>query len=176
VSQLTGVKELDTMLNELPRKVARRVLIQAIGSGMTVLKRTIKNQIPGNMKGVRQAIGSKFSRAQRLKRNQVRGKVGAAVGVKKSRQGTLQQQHRQQRGDRPGVGIGARNVHWWLLGTESRKQKKTGRNTGSMPAASPNPIRAGLAASDQAVLAKMKQRIRIGVDREAAKLRIKVGT
>jgi len=153
---LTGDKALNRKFKRLADKAAKKVSAQGIRAGMRAIVKGIKSEIPPHMKEARKAIGSRFKRS---KKGVITAKVGGGVGKKKEKIG--------ERDDKPGVGIGTANIHWLLLGTGERTQKKSGRSTGVMPAV--GAIQRGFAKSESAAHNKIKEAIRKGIAREAAK-------
>lgn len=166
---ITGDKELDLMFRRLAEKAAKNVAFAGIRAGMRVIVKGIKSEIPPHMKEAKKAIGSRFKRNTGKKDGVVQAKVGAAVGKKKSVQAAAAKKAKAThgKGKKPGVGITSRNIHWLLLGTGDRTQKTTGRRTGIMPGMSA--VRLGFNKSEAAAIQKIKEVMRKGIAREAAK-------
>ena len=158
---LTGDKRLDRKLKELSEKTARKVSAAGIRAALRVIANGIKSEIPPHMKDARKAIGMRFKRNTRKGDGIVTAKVGGGVGKKTKKKTT------SKRSKRRGVGISSANIHWLLMGTGERTQKTTGRSTGVMPAVGAVPR--GFAKSKAAAFQKIKENIRKGIAREAAK-------
>lgn len=166
---ITGDKKLDAKLKLLGDKTARKVSAAGIRSGMRIIVKGIKSEIPGHMKEARKAIGSRFKRNTRKGDGIVMAKIGAAVGMKKAKQKAAGARVKAThgKGKKPGVGISANNIHWLLAGTGPRTQKTTGRYTGIMPAMGAVPR--GFAKTKSAATQKIIESLRKGIAREAAK-------
>lgn len=152
---LTGDKALDRAFKRLGDKVAKKVAAQGIRAGLRIIAKGIKSEIPGHMKEARKAIGTRF---KRKKTGETKAIVGGGVGKKKA--GST------ERGGKPGVGIARENIHWLLLGTNNRS-KESGAFTGSTAPLSA--VKLGFSKSEAATLQKIKDTIRKGIAREAAK-------
>lgn len=154
---VTGVRSLDRKLKRLARKSANKAARSGLGKGARLGAKLVKKEIPSKQKGIRKAIGSSVKKA----------KGGANKGITQAKFGTAGKrkasataaENRDKR--RPGVGISSQNVHWWITGTAKRTQKKTGRNTGKMPAhpVVKDAMKGGLSQVKKAVIAGTKAAI-----------------
>jgi len=120
-------KNIRTLQEALPKKIARKALAEVGKFGV----KKIKGQVPGRYRGVRKAIKWRQKKL-RYNKGQPSVKIGAGVGkAKATGEATTQKNNRQ---GRPGVGFDARNIHWWFLGTKQRttgtKRKRVGGKRG----------------------------------------------
>ena len=168
-SILTGDKKLDRKLKRLSERSARKVSAAGIRAGLRVIVKGIKSEIPGHMKESRKGIGSRFKRNTRKGDGLIMAKAGAKVGINKARQEAAAKkvEATHGKGKKPGVGISSQNIGWLLKGTGARRHDKTGKSTGAMPAL--GAVRRGFAKSKASAFQKIKQNIRKGIQREAAK-------
>lgn len=153
---VTGDVALDALLRELSGKIADKAIVSGLRAGLTHVTKAIRSEIP--QASVRKAIGSKL---KRYRSGTVVAKVGAGVGPRTRRA-------LGPRGQRPGVGISGRNIHWYILGTKQRTQKKTGRKTGQMPANAA--VRRGWAKSESTCMQAIQTKTSAVLQKEMAKL------
>lgn len=178
---VTGDKELDKKLAELIEGAEKKIMRPAVAGGLRVAAKAMKAAVPSNMKDAKKAIGSRFNKSKRT--GEVMAKAGAAVGMKAAKIAKQAEKQGKQRGGRPGVGIGARNIMWFILGTKPRstgstrvRSDKTGKtrkltgkpvhSTGTMPAQM-NPIQEGFQRSEGAVMQKIIDLAKAGLERLA---------
>lgn len=178
---LTGERKINSNLVRLSEKSARKVTAAAMRSGMRVIVKGIKAEIPSHMKSARKAVTSRFAKA----------KGGANKGILQAKVGNVGPQLKKGKGrklvgvasgkrGKPGVGISRRNLHWLLLGTKERFKKikaivtatgktpaRRGASTGIMPQI--RAVRRGYAKTQDAAAKKMIDNISKGIAREAAK-------
>jgi hypothetical protein len=117
-------KNIRTLQEALPKKIARKALAEVGKFGV----KKIKGQVPGRYRGVRKAIKWRQKKL-RYNKGQPSIKIGAGVGkAKVPGEATTQKNNRE---GRAGVGFGPQNIHWWFLGTKKRftgsKRKRAGR-------------------------------------------------
>lgn len=163
---LTGDKELERTLKRLEDKVADRVAKSALGSGLTVMAKAIKQSAPvGNTGALKASVGKRNLRNRR--KNIHEAKVGINVGKvskKQKAEGTARAPH----------------SHLVGLGTGPRTRKALGgkfafiRNptaqqlsAGSMPK---NPfVKEAVRSAMGSVSVKMKSQAAKTLSREAAR-------
>jgi len=150
---LTGDKELDARLNKIKLRAANKIVRPAMLRGMRLILKSIKSRVPTNLKGAKRAMGMSL----KVKGDAAVAKIGAGVG-KRKKKSTAKEGPVRAKGS--GVGIGARNIHWFILGTGPRTQKKTGQDTGSMPAQIPDAVKGGFSSSGASALAAMREEIK----------------
>lgn len=153
---VTGDAALDALLREMAGKVADKAIMSGLRAGLSHVTKAIRGEIP--QPSVRKAIGNKL---KKYRSGTVVAKVGAGVGPRTRKE-------LGPRGKRPGVGISGRNVHWYILGTKQRTQKKTGRRTGQMPAN--GAVRRGWAKSESTCMAAIQSKTSAVLTKEMAKL------
>lgn len=181
------VKALRYGLLQFRQSTQTKILRGAVSKAMRIIVKSIKGKIPPNFKDAKKAIGGRI-----LKRvagsKDVKAKFGAAVGKKQAKAKLAAQDRKHSRAGRPGVGIGPENIHWFILGTAKRKReyiRVTGRrtfrqntaegfSTGSMPPQFGDAVTQGVLSSLAASHRAMVDAVRVGIDREAKKLRDKV--
>lgn len=166
---LTGVPELEATLKGLADKAADRVARSAIGGGLTVAAKRIRQAAPkGKTGALKKSIRSRFER--RKGNRPPTAKVGVNVGKqKKTAEGMVKQ-------------IRAPHAHLVALGTRPRKRKQLGGkfatitqpteqqlSTGTMPA---NPfVKKAFEAARPETMKRMAERAAKALEREAAKAR-----
>lgn len=154
---LTGDKEIDRKLKFLERRAANRAARAGLAAGGRVLVKAIKQEVPSHLRTVKKAFGSRVKKDKRAGVTQA--KAGAAVGKRPRGKPA-------KRSSAAGVGISRRNIHWWILGTGPRTQKKTGRATGRMPQ---HPVvKTALAKTRPDVVRKIAETVNIQLLRLAA--------
>jgi HK97 gp10 family phage protein len=166
---ITGVPELEAVLSKLADKAADRVARSAIGGGLTVAAKRIRQAAPKGKTGAfKKSIRSRFNRKQGSR--PVSAKVGINVGKqKKTAEGLVKR-------------IKDPLAHLVALGTKRRKRKKLGGkfafikqpssqqlSTGTMPE---NPfLRKAFEAARPETMQRMRDRAAKALEREAAKAR-----
>lgn len=130
--QVLGWKQLDRKLDRLKRSSSRTALRAGINAGMVPIARALRTAVnatsasPQLKRAARKAIGKRFAKAKRgMARGQYQAKVGFGVGKMTKRAREKAEAHAGR-----GVGITKDNIHWFVLGTDEREQKTTGRATG----------------------------------------------
>ncbi len=118
---LTGVKQLDRHLKNLERKTGNRIARGALSKGAQIGSKAVKKEIPSRQKSARKAIG------WTVKKNKQKV-TEAKFGTVGKRSASLKRGKKHS----GGVGISKRNIHWLILGTGERTQKKTGKSVGKM--------------------------------------------
>lgn len=154
---LTGLKEIDRKIKELKQGAANRVARAGLVKGMRVLVKVTK-AVAGNQKTVKAAIGG---RVKQERSGVTKVKVGAGVGKKPKKE-------KKNRSKSKGTGISTNNVHWYVLGTKKRRQEKTGRETGAMPAH--DLVKRGFSAAESRVKEAVKEGAEAQLEKELAKL------
>jgi hypothetical protein len=151
---LTGDIALDAVLAEIDAKIADKAVMAGIRSGMSVIGKAIRSEIP--IVHLRKTIGQKL---KRLRNGKIIAKVGAGVGKK----GDFRDMLGARKTNGKGVGISNRNIHWYLAGTKKRTTRR-GANRGQMPKAPAVPK--GYASSASAAMSAIRNRITIVLNRE----------
>lgn len=116
--KISGLQGLKRTLNDLGHETGPKAAIAATRAATRAVLKGIKSEVPVKL---RQAFGSKV---KKFRSGFVTAKAGAGVGKRKAA---------KSRNGKSGVGISKNNIHWWVLGTGVRKNKK-GNNRGRMPA------------------------------------------
>lgn len=153
---MTGIKECDALLKAVGTKIGNRAARVVLNKAVRMAAKKIKAQTP--VRSVKRSIGGKV----KTKRGKVEAKAGAAVGIKKSAGAP-------KGGTHGGVGIAPANVHWYILGTVTRRTKK-GASRGQMP---PHDIvKQGVSGSQLVSFVKreLPPEIEKQVDKEAKRL------
>lgn len=137
---ITGVEDLDKKLEALKAGAANKIARPALTKAARFLLKKVKTSVPPQYKDAKKALGMAVNAKGGKSRNEQQAKVGAGVGIKAAKLAKLSGQQKEKRGgsESRGVGIGAANLHWFILGTGSRKHD-SGKSTGQMP-----PVMAGL--------------------------------
>lgn len=106
--QLTGIKELDKKLKKLIDRDAKRIMRNAIRSGLRVGAKQLKDDVPvGKTKKLKKAVGHSLKRDKKLKATV--GKWGINVGAKKgkaARHGPSLMTGTKERFHKDGKGVG----------------------------------------------------------------------
>jgi len=123
-AEIEGMDAIMRKIKVLRESAGKRALQRGLSNGAKEAAKLVKRQVPSRYKDVRKAIGWRA-----LKRSRNKGEPGAKVGAAVGRRRATTQRDRT---GRRGVGISHRNIHWWFLGTKSRRTKN-GRLTGRMP-------------------------------------------
>lgn len=153
VFTLTGDDELIKTLNLMRDSIARKVIKKGLGKAMRIMAKSMKAQVPTNLKAMKLSIGSRLGA---VKKEQFTAKAGAAVG--KASKAEIKNRSKD-RGKKRGVGISGRNVHWFILGTGQRTVEKTGKSTGAMPAIAENVIKQGFTSAASQAADAIRQEI-----------------
>jgi len=130
---VSGVKELEAMLNMLHKSSAYRAIKAGSAKSMQVAAKAIKNAVPSQYKEARKGIRWRAGKGTRgFMKNVFRARAGVAVGIKRAKLKALGQQQKlkREKSARPGVGIGPSNIQWMIMGTKNRVTR-SGRRTGS---------------------------------------------
>lgn len=169
---LTGDKEIDARLAQIgsigtANRIARSGLLKAVRIGA----KGMKAEVPSTAKSVKTALKGY------VKKNKRKGVVEAKVGAVGKQTGKP-----KDRSGKEGVGIGSPNVHWFVLGTQERRPKKskvmktaTGRFMGKEVAPMPaHPVvKEGWAKSEAKARAALKQGCKDQLAREVVKAKAK---
>ena len=166
---VTGIPELEATLSKLADKSADRVARSAIGGGLTIAAKRIRQAAPkGKTGALKKSIRSRFIKQSGSR--PTTAKVGVNVGKqKKTAEGLVKR-------------IKAPHAHLVALGTKRRKRKKLGGkfafikqpssqqlSTGTMPE---NPfLRKAFEAARPETMQRMRDRAAKALEREAAKAR-----
>jgi len=166
---ITGVPELEAVLSKLADKAADRVARSALGGGLTVATKRIRQAAPkGKTGALKKSIRSRFNRA---KGNQPpSAKVGINVGKQKKTAAGFKKR------------IRAPHAHLVALGTKQRKRKALGGrfayitkptsrqlSTGTMPS---NPfLKKAFEAARPETMKRIRERAARALKREAEKAR-----
>ena len=118
---LTGITELDKELDKLDRKTRNKVARSSLRKGASIGAKAVKKEIPSTQKSARKAIGHSVKKDKN-------GITPAKFGTAGKRAASI----KRKKNHSGGVGISKYNIHWLLMGTAERKQKKTGKSTGKM--------------------------------------------
>ena len=156
---ITGDKALDRKLRAMGAKVEKRVVRSAMSKALTVLKKAIQSEVPiGPTKNLKRAIGKRLEQIEGL--GITDGKAGVNVGKRTPA--------RIRASAKLGLGVGgAPHGHLVGLGTKPRFHKKSGKFVGWMP--SNNFVQRGVDKGMAAYLLKLRQAVKKGIEREAAK-------
>ena len=180
-ASVTGDKQFDRRLRQLPEKVQKKLAKASLTAGLRVLVKAIKAEIPSTWKEGRKAIGQRVTRGKAGASKGIHfSKAGVGVGLRKSKKAAVARKKGK------GVGIGATNFHWFILGTEDRwtGSKRVGahrkgrinpRTLTGNPVAfrgrmrANNLVKRGAAKAGTSSIAKVKQSLSEGINREWAK-------
>jgi len=172
---ITGDKELDKTLSRLTGAVQKRVVYAGLRKAGPIMSKAIKQRVPSRYKMARAAIGWRFDTARKSKKGIAGARAGAGVGKKtKARERHMEKAEARAGSSRPGVGISRQNIHWFLLGSDTRRQYTTGRRTGRMPDKK-SLVQSAYASVKTQVVSAMKTRILQGIEKEKQKAAAKVG-
>jgi hypothetical protein len=117
--EIENDKELMRKLDGLEKKIANKIAKKAVLTGVKMIAKAIKREIPSTQKSARKAIGYRAIRATKGKgKGFLYAKAGGAVGFTKSKM--AKQGQKTRKSGRKGVGISASNIHWILNGTKDR--------------------------------------------------------
>ena len=175
---LKGLDRLQRTLTAIGDKASRKAAKAGVNAGLTPLVRAMRSAVnatgasPELKRAARQSLGK---RVMKKEGRELSGKAGFGVGkpTKAKKTKAHERSVYGQGGAKlvRGVGISAANIHWPVLGTKERRQKKTGHRTGAMPVLLPDVIRSAVATSGSAVLEAARAKITKVLAAEAAKLR-----
>lgn len=171
---LTGDKEIDKALGEIAKvgtanRIARAGLMKAIRVGV----KAMKSEVPSSAKSVKAALKGY------VKKNKRKGVVEAKMGGVGKQTGKP-----KDRSGKDGVGIGSPNVHWYVLGTDRRRPKKTkvmktatgqfmGKEVAEMPE---HPVvKEGWNKSKSQAMSVLRDGVRTQLEREVVKAKAKAG-
>ena len=154
----TGLDEIDRRLKELPLAPANRVARKGLSVAVRLLARRMRALVLSGGADVKKALKGYVKKNPKSKL--IQAKAGG-VGKQSGKQADAASGKR-------GVGIGSRNIHWWLMGTKDRKQKKTNRPTGKMPAQ--DVVKTAAASGMNEALEAMAEKCREALAIEVAKL------
>lgn len=155
---IDGLPQAQRKLSHLAESASRKALTAGIRAGMTPLGKAMRAAInaadasPELKRAARKSIGQRFARPRGGARDERAARVGFAVGKKR---GTLLTAHKSR-----GVGLGVANIHWFVLGTDERKQKsghETGRIRDVFGDATSQAVASSAAASIDAARRKISQ-------------------
>jgi hypothetical protein len=183
MSAVSGIAELENVFKVLRKGVANRIARPGLAKAGRLAVKKIKAEIPSRFKGARKGIKSRSIKTKR--NNGVAGvKIGVHVGQKNQNRGDAA----SNRKGKKGVGISMRNAHWIFAGTDSRwtgtkrvgghkrgrKNKRiyTGgvvRFTGRMKPQM-HGVTSIVARSKSEMVALIREGIKTGIDKEAARL------
>lgn len=155
---ITGDKKMDRKLKNLATSGQKRISRAALGKGLTVLGRGIRNAIDPKQKSAKKTVGSKNKKNKKTGLHDA--KVGLGVGKRTK--------SKKQRGTKKGVGISKENIHWLTLGTGHRATKK-GKSTGRMPPVGIRWVKQGVKHAEPEAVRVMQQTARAKLIQEAAK-------
>lgn len=162
---LLGSKALDRKLAMLGRSSAKKAITAGIRAGMTPVAKAMRAAINAAdastalKRKARAQIGKRFAKAKGGPlRGQQAAKVGFSVGKKA-----------EARSSGRGVGVGKENIHWFVLGTDERYHKETGRWVGRIPAIFEGVTGAAIVGGADAALAAARKKIAEVIKREALK-------
>lgn len=161
--KVTGDKKLDRALSRLV-KGQKTIMRAGVNAGMKTIEKEIKAQVPRSIKS---AISARFKKNKTT--HQMDAKVGGGVGKQQTKTSQSRKVKRKQRG-KSGDGIAKENVHWWLMGT-TRRRNKRGANRGSMPAVGFGVIRKGYARAGPRIIPEMRRKMWMELKKQVAKNR-----
>lgn len=125
--EITGLKEVESVLKRLPAQISQKVRVKALKSGANIIAREIRSRAPGGI--------NKIVRVRKTnKRQKGIGFGEVIIGFEWPK---------------------SKLVHLFEFGTAPRRQKTTGRFTGQMPA-KPF-IRPAIDATGEQAIKKMGQ-------------------
>jgi hypothetical protein len=129
---LKGMDDLVRNLTNIKNVVGKKAAKAGIQAGMTVLMKGIRNGAGSSRASedvkaaARKTVGKKLKKIQ----SDYIGKIGFGIGAGGKKAAVTKAMARH--GEKGGVGLSGRNIHWFALGTKTRKQATTGRATGSV--------------------------------------------
>lgn len=156
---ITGDRELIRNLEAVRDSMQRSVLKRGLSKAVRILTKSMRAQVPADLKSMKQAIGGRLIAQTKL--DQFAAKAGAGVAKKTEaakKRATAKAEKRKQ-SEKRGAGISAQNVHWFILGTKKRTVKKTGKNVGLMPPLASYVIKNGFAGGASNAAAVIRSEI-----------------
>lgn len=185
--EVHGIAEMMLLMTGLSDSVQRTVVRSALSAGLQEAKRSIKAQVPGKYKMIRQSVGATIRTVRGTKGKVVVGKAGLGTGLPSAKRSQLIRQSKSEhgRGKKPGKGISPQNVHWWVLGTKRRFHESRSKlnvrtdtatylhATGAMPMAPSMPVRVGMILGQAAIQSAISERFHNRFYLEWRKHRIK---
>lgn len=144
---ITGLKKLDIAFASLLAQGAPKAAIAGTRASLVVVGKAMRAAVNGSSvpepgatrlkSEARRSIGNvvrKGGTSKIGKTTQPIAKVGFGVGKRAKARAKLIAKAQAAHGDRKGRGVGAsvQDIHWFVLGTEERRQTTTGRSTGKM--------------------------------------------
>lgn len=180
-----GLDALQRKLMNLEDKGAQKAIRAGIRAGLSPVAKALRAAVnssgasPAMKREARKLVGRRYGKAKVTGRTgSVEAKVGFGVGMRPSGK-KARARAASKRGEakalralsrRPGVGISQSNIHWFVLGTKDRRQKK-GRRTGRIPALLAGLAQKAAAQSSQAALEAARVKIKEVIESEAKKTR-----
>lgn len=128
-----GMKALTAKIKRIEKAVKKHISVPIMRAAGKETARVIKSRMASRYKDARKSIGWRMKKVSENPKNIVSAKAGAGVGFRGKRRRTFLASQAKRRQGRKGVGTSPQNIHWWFLGTKDRRQKTTGRVTGSQP-------------------------------------------
>jgi hypothetical protein len=180
------VKALVKKLSKLKESSQSRIVKGAVGKGLVVIRKGIRDAVPPKYKDAKKAIGSSFKKSKR--KDQLEAKVGSGVGIKfKKIRKDASKRAESKRKKTGGVGISAANLHWFIMGTDFRQsgyklirrrdgtryKKSTGNrvaNRGKMPAVLAGIVEKGFNSSKSQAMAAIESASKAGLIKETQRL------
>lgn len=163
---MTGLAEIDTILRGLPLAPANRVARKGLSVAVRSLARKMRQLVTTGGKDVKAALKGYVRKTGKTDKKITAKAGGVGPALKREKRAAIKAKHAAS--GKRGVGISSRNIHWWLMGTDDRTQKKTGRNTGRMPAR--RVVKTAAASGMTEALALMEAKCREALALEVAKL------
>lgn len=157
-----GDQLVSRKFEKLAGRSSRSAARSGISKGLTIIARGIRKAIPPKLKSVKKTVGSRQEKAK--EKGVFSAKVGLGVGKSRAPKN-------ERDPNRPGVGISKNNVHWWELGTRSRR-REDGSSTGAMPKGPPV-VREGFEAKKKEAQKAMIKQIKLKMKQDAKKKRKK---
>jgi len=164
---VTGDRELDRKLKTLRDSVEKKIKKAAVKSALGIAVKAIKREVPSRFKSVRKSMGV---RVGSNKNYILLAKVGWRIGPGARK--AIKNEAAISRAQGTGKGISGQNFHWWILGAGYKsggRFHESGKSTGVMKDQDKDIIPRGWAASESKVVTKLAERLKIGIEREAAK-------
>lgn len=127
---ISGIGALNQRLKQLESQaVTLDAAKKGVREGLRIIGDRAKRSIPKRYGDARKTIATGFKKhKQGPQRGEYAAKVGFGVGRDTAARLAAQTVRRQ---GHPGVGIGKQDIHWFVLGTKTRR-RKSGASTGRM--------------------------------------------
>ena len=163
--RLTGDKELLRKLNGVRDSIARAAMKTALTKAARLLAKEMKNSVPVQYKAAKVLFSSIMKKEEKTQLLEAKAGAGVGGGYKKRAKRTKGTQKK-------GVGLSGKNVHWFVLGTKSRRVGRTqmyrGKKlvevtswpTGEMPGILKDVVKQGFAAGQSKAAALIRDEIR----------------